>query len=141
MKKCESHKERFAEVLRFGVAGLLSFVIDFSLLILSQEVLGFGFFQYGVLLSTAVAFLVSVIFHYWISSVWVFKESANIGKAKHVIRGFAFLATSGMGFLLTEVGMWAGVTVLCYSYILVKIFVTGCVMIWNYGAQKFVIFK
>lgn len=141
MRMSEFWRKRFVELLRFGVAGGLSFVIDFSVLILCQEFCGLGSFQYGVLFSTGLAFLVSVAFHYWISSIWVFEGHLDIGKSKHLIRGVAFFTTCGIGFLLTEFGMWIGVSVLCYNYIIVKLLVTGCVMIWNYLTQKLLIFR
>ena len=42
---------------------------------------------------------------------------------------------------MTELGMYVGTELLFMNYMLVKIVVTGIVLIWNYLGRKIFIFK
>ena len=49
-----------------------------------------------------------------------------------------------VGFGLTELGMWAGVKIVGSDglwYVLVKCFVAGVVMIWNYVGRKIFVYR
>ena len=51
--------ELFNQIMKFGVVGGIAFIIDYICLIISKEIFGLS-----VLLSAAIAFIISVIFNY-----------------------------------------------------------------------------
>ena len=118
----------FGQIMRFGVVGDIAFVIDYSILILCKEVFGLS-----VLLSSAIAFSVSTIFNYIMSIKWVF----DIDKKKNEKRNFIlFVIFSVIGLGLTELIMWLGTDILSINYLIVKVFATGVVMIFNFITRK-----
>ena len=130
----------FAELIRFVFVGGLSFAIDFVLLILFQEYV-FGTWPNGVLISAALAFAVSLVAHYFLAAFWVFRGHAVKGVRPHAVAGTLFVVTNLVGLGINELCLWIGVSILAAHYIVVKLVATGIVMIWNYAAQKGLIFK
>ena len=55
-------KKLLEQIARFGVVGVIAFVIDYAVLLVLTE-----WFHVHYLISSAVAFLVSVIFNYVLS--------------------------------------------------------------------------
>ena len=45
----------------------------------------------------------------------------------------------GLGW--TELGMWVGIELLKWNYMVVKVLVTGAVLMWNYLGRKLLIFN
>lgn len=131
---------RFAELIRFCVVGGVSFVIDFGFLILFQEFV-FKSVHNGILISAALSFTISLIIHYFLASMWVFRGH-NVTDAKsHALAGSLFVVTNVIGLGVNELAMWVGVTLLAFHYVLVKLVATAVVMVWNYACQKLFIFK
>lgn len=135
------HRARLPELVRFVVVGGISFAIDFGMLVLLQEVFGLKSVANGVLISAAVAYGVGLAVHYLLSVLWVFRGHHVKTGMDHLRAGSLFALTCGIGFLLTELGMWLGVQLLGWYYPVVKIGVTGIVMFWNYASQKLFVFK
>ena len=128
------------ELVRFCVVGFVAFAIDMGVFLALQELAGLKDAHYGVLLSTAVAFAVSLFVHYWMAVLWVFKNNSVNSGSDHVKAGFWFAVTNVLGLLIAEFGMWLGAVVIAINYIIVKLDVTGVVMCWNYCCQKFFVF-
>ncbi len=129
------------ELLRFVVVGGISFAVDFGILVFLQEVVALKSVTNGVLISAAVAYGVGLVVHYLLSVFWVFQGNHVKTGKDHLKAGSLFALICGIGFLLTELGMWLGVQVCGWYYPVVKIGVTGIVMFWNYGSQKLLVFK
>lgn len=134
-------KATVLEILRFGLVGGVSFVVDFGFLMFFQEVCGWKSIHNGVLLSTALAYMLSLAAHYFMSVFWVFRGHAVKSGRDHAVAGSLFVVCYAIGFALTELGMWVGVTLLAFNYLLVKMVVTGIVMVWNYCGQKLFVFR
>lgn len=128
------------EMIRFIVVGGISFVIDFGLLIVFQELV-FKTVEYGVLFSAALSFSASLIIHYFLAVYWVFREHSVSSSSKHVMAGSLFVVTNVVGLGINELSMWVGVSMFAWHYLIVKIVATGVVMVWNYSCQKAFIFK
>lgn len=128
------------EFIRFTVVGGISFVIDFGFLIVFQECV-FESVCNGVLISTALSFVLSLTIHYFLAALWVFRGHDVSDAKSHAIAGSLFVITNVVGLGINELAMWVGVTLLAFHYILVKFVATAVVMVWNYGCQKLFIFK
>ena len=125
--------ELFNQIMKFGVVGGIAFIIDYICLIISKEIFGLS-----VLLSAAIAFIISVIFNYILSIKWVFNVNKEIDQKKNFI---IFIVLSIIGLILTEIIMWFGTDIIKISYLIVKIFATAIVMIFNFITRKIFIEK
>lgn len=116
------------QILRFGVVGGIAFLIDYAILIICKELLGFS-----VLLSAAIAFTISVIVNYILSVTWVF----DVNKEKSAKKNFIiFIVLSVVGLGITELIMYLGSDLLNINYLIVKIFATAVVMVFNFITRK-----
>lgn len=120
--------ELFNQIMKFGVVGGIAFIIDYICLIISKEI-----FELSVLLSAAIAFIISVIFNYILSIKWVFNVNKEIDQKKNFI---IFIVLSIIGLILTEIIMWFGTDIIKISYLIVKIFATAIVMVFNFITRK-----
>lgn len=128
MIKMLIEKKLFKQLLKFGIVGGLAFVVDYSILVFSKEVLDFH-----VLIATSLGFIISVIFNYWASITFVFEAKQNRNKTTEFI---IFVVLSAIGLILTEISMWFGVELLNLNYSIVKIVVAVIVMIFNFLTRK-----
>ena len=85
-----------------------------------------------VLLSTPVAFIVSLIANYVLSMMFVFKGGKN-SKTKEFI---LFVVLSIGGLILTEALMWLGTDKMGFNYKPVKIFACVIVPVYNFITRK-----
>ena len=60
-------KKLINQILKFGIVGVIAFIIDYGILILLTEV-----FNIYPLISAAISFTIYVIFNYISSVKWVF---------------------------------------------------------------------
>ena len=121
-------KKLFEQIIKFGIVGVLSFLIDYIIMILCKEVFGFN-----VLVSAGFGFTISVVFNYIASVKWVFNVNQNNSKSKQFI---VFIIFSIIGLILTEIIMHIGTNIMNISYLLVKILATLIVMVFNFITRK-----
>lgn len=125
------------QILKFGVVGFLCFFIEYGLLILLREWLGMP-----VLVANFFAFIVSMLVNYILSIIFVFETDKKKNKVKEFI---VFTTFSVGGLLINQFVMWAGTAILdsfwSRSYIIVKPFATGVVMVYNFITRKIFIEK
>lgn len=121
-------KKILYQIVKFGGVGALCFLIDFAVLFVLTDLA-----QINVLISSAIAFTVSVIANYYLSVKFVFAVDEKKSKARNFI---LFVVFSVIGLLLTELLMHLGVNVLVWNYMLVKILATGIVMVFNFVTRK-----
>jgi putative flippase GtrA len=118
-----------SSVVRYLIAGGLSFLVDFGLLALLHNVFG-----WAVWLATGVAFLVSFAFTYTIQRAFSFLSTSPHGRALvryTILVGFNTLATVAIVSLVnTSVIGWAGG----------KIVATIVTTVWNYFAYRYWVF-
>lgn len=119
------------QILKFGVVGILAFVIDYGLLMLLNVVFGVD-----AVIAAGISFCVSVVFNYLASMRYVFTHREDMSRKKE----FAiFIVLSAIGLVINELCMKAGVTLLGESPLMVtitKVFATGVVMVWNFFSRK-----
>ena len=121
-------KKLIEQILKFGCVGILAFFIDYGLMIFCTEVLGIYY-----LWSSLISFTVSVVFNYIMSVKWVF----NVDNGKTQTQNLVFFITfSVIGLGLNQLLMWLGVDKIGINYMIVKLFATGVVMVFNYITRK-----
>ena len=117
-----------AQFMKFGVVGVIAFVIDYGLLALLTEVFGVNY-----LVSATISFTVSVIFNYLASMRYVFTHKEDMSRRREFV---IFVVLSVIGLIINNQCMWAGVELLGIHYLITKIVATAIVMIWNFVTRK-----
>lgn len=118
---------------RYLVVGGLAFVVDFGSLYLLTEFAGLHY-----LVSAAVAFLFGLATNYLLSRIWVFDRRTM----KNVAMEFAVFTVIGVvGLGFNEIIIWFVREKLHLHYMVAKAISAGIVLIWNFGARKFVLFR
>ena len=121
-------KKLIAQFMKFGIVGVIAFVIDYGVMIFLTEVFGVPY-----LISTTIAFVVSVIFNYFASMRFVFKRKDDMSRRREFII-FIVLSVCGLG--INDLLMWLMVDSLYIDYRLSKIVVTVVVAVWNFVTRK-----
>ena len=120
-------KKLIVQIIRFGLVGVVATVIDFGVLVLLKERM-----NVNVLLASAASFSVSVIANYILSMLFVF-QSTQKNKVKEFL---VFVALSVGGLLINQLVMWIGTEFLSAYYLLVKVFATIFVPVYNFVTRK-----
>ncbi len=139
------------QILKFGVVGGLSFLIDFA--IYSLIILIFGNAKVTVAIAAFFGFTISLIFNYFTSMKFVFVHDENMDRRKEFT---VFAVLSLIGLALNEVLILGVLMVFdnveflrtCFNGLLWnfketlgKIFATGVVMVYNFITRKIFIEK
>ena len=136
-------RERVPELIRFTVAGFVSFAAELLTFVLMKKVYGID-----TLVAVPVAFVLAVAINYLMCVLWVFQGAAHQSRKSRV----AFFLTSAVGLALNELLMllfrivWGEeqvlVSMFSFSvrlYVMNKIIATGIVMIWNYFTKRMIL--
>lgn len=135
-------KSLIKEFARYLVVGGAAFLVDWGTLYLTYNFVFVNLGEWQLILATAAGFILGLVFNYILSLIWVFQSARNSNKGKTVGAFLIFAVIGVIGLLLTEGGMKLGTMWLGEQYyMVVKIFVAGVVLIWNYVARKILIFK
>lgn len=128
-------KKLIEQFMKFSVVGVIAFVIDYGLLALLTELFGINY-----LVSATISFTASVVFNYVASMRYVFTHKEDMSRRREFI---IFVVLSVIGLLINNGLMWAGVELLQWpdwlqdhAYLIVKIFATAVVMVWNFVTRK-----
>lgn len=121
-------KKLIAQFMKFGIVGIIAFVIDYGFMVLLTEVFGVPY-----LISTTVSFIISVIFNYFASMRFVFKRKDDMSRRREFI---IFVVLSVIGLVINDVFMWLMVDFLFIDYRISKIVVTFIVAVWNFVTRK-----
>ena len=121
-------KKLIAQIMKFGVVGVIAFAIDYGLLALLTEAFGVNY-----LVSATVSFTVSVVFNYVASRRYVFRHKEGMSRRREFV---IFVVLSVIGLGVNDLLMWLGSSVLGVSYLIVKIVATAIVMVYNFVTRK-----
>ena len=121
-------KKLISQFMKFGIVGVIAFVIDYGFMVLLTEVFGVPY-----LISTTVSFIISVIFNYFASMRFVFKRKDDMSRRREFI---IFVVLSVIGLVINDVFMWLMVDFLFIDYRISKIVVTFIVAVWNFVTSK-----
>lgn len=138
-------KRLITQFLKFGIVGVISFVVDFSLYTACN------FLGCPYLISGLIGFVVSVIVNYILSMKFVFERRDDMSRKKEFII-YVVLSTIGLG--LNELLLYICVDVVYVNSaflmglygeklaeIIAKVFATGVVMIYNFVSRKLILEK
>lgn len=129
------------EFFRYLLVGGIAFIVDSGVLALFKEFVLTGGSSVELVFCTAAGFIAGLIANYVLSLIFVFRKKDNNGNAKS-FKGFITFTVVGLiGLGLTELGMYVGVFVFNWHYLLTKILVAGLVTVWNYVGRKVLVFK
>lgn len=124
-------KSLIEQFLKFGVVGAIAFVIDYGILMLLSQVVG-----WDPVPSSAVSFTVSVVFNYLVSMRYVFTRREDLSRRREFVI-FVILSVIGLG--INSVCIWAGTQALGDGAIAVtatKVVATVVVALWNFWSRK-----
>lgn len=115
------------QIIKFGIVGVIAAVTDFGVLVILKELIGID-----VLIASAISFCVSVAVNYILSMTFVFKSKGD-SKIKEFI---VFVLLSVGGLCLNQFILWVGVTFTSVYYLIVKLFATVIVPVYNFITRK-----
>lgn len=118
----------FLQFFRFIFVGGTAFVIDFSIYFILVEFVGVNY-----LISAAIAFFISVLANYYLSTSWVFNQSQIENRA---IEFNLFLAISFVGLIFTEILLYIFTDLCSINYLISKIIASILVLFWNFSARR-----
>ena len=121
-------KKLMEQIVRFGIVGVIAFVVDYAVLLLLTEVAGIHY-----LLSSAVSFVVSVVVNYVLSIAFVFETDKSRGKGWEFVL-FAVMSAGGLG--INQLMMWLLSEGMFIPYQLSKLLATAVVMVYNFVTRK-----
>ena len=140
-------KKLFAQIIKFGAVGFLCFFIDYAIMVGLTELVGIP-----SLISSGCSYTISTIVNYILSVTIVFDADKGANKAVQFI---VFVVLSLIGLGINQLCMWEGTAWLeslmeqsqalasysQYAYMVVKIFATAIVMVYNFITRKIFIEK
>lgn len=120
-------KKLISQFFKFGVVGVIAFIVDYLSLYLLTE-----FLNVYYLISSIISFLLSIIVNYILSIKWVF----DIKKRQSFKDVIIFTLLSAIGLLINLLVMYLSVEVFKIYYMIGKLIATFIVMIWNFVTRK-----
>lgn len=119
------------QILKFGIVGIVAFIIDYGLLIILSQICNMN-----PVLAAGISFCVSVIFNYVASMRFVFKHREDMSRQHELA---IFIILSVIGLAINEACMWVGLSILgsdAFMITVTKVIATTIVMIWNFASRK-----
>lgn len=147
----EKHK-KLCEIARFVIVGGIATVIDLFVMGLVlyafEPALYPKFYNIWIgggdpstlatVIGTGTGFVVSLVFNYILSVLFVYEDKGN---SKSVKGAILFAVFSIIGMLINMGGMWLGYDVCGINEWVTKIIMTLVVLVYNYTTRKLFIFK
>lgn len=126
--KLANSRDVLLPMVKYGIVGAAAFVVDYGLLILLAN--GFGI---NYIVSSSLAFCVSIFVSYFGSIGWVFNNPDTGNHTRDVIM---FFVIGGVGLGLTDLFLWFFTEIVGLYYLISKIIATVIVFFWNFFARK-----
>lgn len=135
-------KKLIAQLMKFGIVGVIAFVIDYGLMNILL-----AFHLHNILAST-VSFLISLVFNYVASMKYVFKHRPDMARWMEVL---IFVTASVIGLGINEViiyistfGMNHDAMITQHAEYMIrtnigKLVATAVVMVWNFVIRKWLL--
>jgi len=123
----------FIQLFRYTFVGGIAFIVDFGSLFIFTEI-----FNIYYLISAALAFLLGLTVNYSLSITWVFIKR-KLRSKQFEFGVFAIIGVVGLG--INEFIIWFFTDYLHFYYLISKLFSAGIVLMWNFSARKFLLFR
>ena len=127
--------KQYTQPLLYIISGVGATIINIAVYWFSVHILGLG-----VLTSTCIAWAIAVLFAFFSNKLYVFQEK-SMERTVVATQGFMFFSCRLGSGLLDLACMYIGVSVLAINDMYVKVAANIIVIIVNYLASKFYIFK
>lgn len=121
-------KQLVLQFSKFSVVGTLSFCLDYGLMVVLTEVVGWDYF-----FSCATSYTASVIFNYILSMKFVFQSREDFSKIMEML---IFFLLSFIGLGLNQMIMWILVESLHIFYAIAKVLASLLVTTYNFVSRK-----
>lgn len=119
------------QLWRYAIVGLVSAIIDFTILYLLTDKVGFYY-----LWSATISFIIAASLNYYFNKTWTFKVGGNLVKQASI-----FLLIAGNGVLFNNLIMYLLVEYAAWWYIYAKIMALAIVTTMNFLGNKYFTFK
>lgn len=116
------------QLFRYGLVAIVAFGIDFGLLFVFSSLL-----RWHYLVATTLAFALSVIMNYYLSTLWVFSQRTKREAAAEIT---LFVAICFVALLLNDLFMWIFTSGFHIYYLISKLATVMIVFIWSFGARR-----
>lgn len=116
-----------AQIMKFGVVGVIATVIDFGIMNLLHYGLGLN-----ILIANTSGFIISLIFNYLASMKYVFAHKEGMSRREFII----FVVLSVIGLVLNDGIVLAFNAGLGLEANIAKICATALVMVYNFVTRK-----
>ena len=129
----------FIQFFRYCFVGGIATVVEGGALWLIQHFVfreADGFF---VFIAQAIAFVLGLIANFVLSKMFVFRESSDKTNTMGEFVAYGVIGVVGLGF--KELMLWAFNKRLGWHYMLVWVFSTLIVLVWNYAARKLFLYR
>ena len=117
----------------FGIAGGTTSIIDWGVLAIAVTYL-----KIPPMLGNVLAFFCSAPYNYWANDKFVFKFDNEKGKKRVFI---AFVCLAFVGFLINQITMYVGNSILKFNPLLVKVAGIALAAIFNFLSRKLILEK
>ena len=122
------YKKILLQFSRFGIVGFLSTLLEWVIFYILTNIIHI---HYGI--STAISFLISTVFNYYLSVKYVFDVNQEKSKKRNFI---IFVIFSIMGLGLNELILFICIEKINLYNMIGKVISTGIVMIFNFITRK-----
>lgn len=122
------------QIIKFSITGFICFGVDYGILYILTD-----FCDLYYLISSGISFSFSVIVNYILSIKWVF--ISNHVKKRNFYDFIIFVVLSVIGLIINQIVMWCGVDYFNFYYLVIKIFATAIVMVYNFITRKIFVEK
>ena len=130
-----SNDKHFVELIRYGICGAMSTVLDIGIFWFLANVVGLHY-----LVANAIAWILALIFSFLANKYYVF-ESKSFRKEVLLKESVEFFGARGLACGIDMGGMYFLVSILDANKNIAKLVITLIVIIVNYILSKFWIFK
>lgn len=121
-------KKLLAQIMKFGVVGVIATIIDFGVMNLLHYGMGLD-----ILIANTSGFVISLIFNYLASMKYVFAHKEGMSRRREFI---TFVVLSVIGLVLNDGIVLALNTGMGLEANIAKICATAIVMVYNFVTRK-----
>ena len=123
----------FIQAFRYVLSGALAYGVDYCSLIVFVEI-----FKIYYLTAALVAFILGSITAYILNVRWVFDKRAFKNRYFEIS---IFVVIGVVGLILNQYIIWFFTENVNFHYVFSKLVATMIVVIWNFFARKYILFR